>query len=160
MSWAHIHLMVNHIPVLGTFLLFLLLTWGLMRRSPGVIGTALWATLALAAVTGPVYLTGEPAEEQVEGLTGFDKTAIEDHEERAQVGLIAVLATALLAGITLWLQRRGSPLLPFLSALVLAGLLVSSGLFAVTAWTGGPIRHSELRAGTSVVDTHSMGERD
>jgi MYXO-CTERM domain-containing protein len=159
MNWAHVHLMVNHIPVLGTVLLVLLLAVGLVRGSPGMVRTALWATLALAAVTVPVFLTGEPAEERVEGLTGFDKTAIEVHEEQAKVGLIAVLATAGLAGIALWRERRRR-LNPLLSALVLAGLLVSSGLFALAAWSGGPIRHSELRAGSSVVDTPTMGERD
>ena len=155
MNWAHVHLMVNHIPVLGTVLLVMLLALGLMRRSPDVIGIALWATVALAALTVPVYLTGEPAEDQVEELAGVDKTAIEDHEERAKVGLFAVLATAAVAGLALWRERRGRRLTPFLAALVLAGLLVSSGLFALAAWTGGPIRHSELRAGAPAAETRT-----
>jgi hypothetical protein len=152
MNWAHIHLMVNHIPVLGTVLLVLLLALGLIRRSPGVIRTALWATVVLAVLTVPVYLTGEPAEEQVEGIIGVQKSAIEGHEEQAKVGLIGVLATAALAGIALWQERRRRRLPPLYSVLVLVGLLVSSGLFAMAAWTGGPIRHSELRAGAPGVE--------
>ena len=93
MNWAHIHLMANHIPVLGTVLLVLLLAVGLIRGSPSLIRTTLWATVVLAVLTVPVYLTGEPAEEQVEGMIGVKKATIEDHEENAKVGLIAVLAT-------------------------------------------------------------------
>jgi beta-lactamase regulating signal transducer with metallopeptidase domain len=160
MNWAHIHLMVNHIPVLGTFLLVLLLAVGLIRRSPGVIRTALWATVVLAVLTVPVYLTGEPAEEQVEGISGVEKTAIEHHEEQAKVGLIAVLATGALAALALWGARRSPHRTGVLSALVLLGLIVSSGLFARTAWTGGPIRHAELRARPPAVEAPEMGERD
>jgi hypothetical protein len=160
MNWAHIHLMVNHIPVLGTVLLVLLLAVGLIRRSPGVIRTALWATVVLAVLTVPVYLTGEPAEEQVEGLIGVEKTTIEEHEEQAKVGLIAVLATGALAALALWGERRRPRRTGVLSALVLLGLIVSSGLFALTAWTGGPIRHTELRAGPPAVGTPETAGHD
>ena len=160
MNWAHIHLMVNHIPVLGTVLLVLFLTLALIRRSPGLIRTALSATLVLAVLTVPVYLTGEPAEEQVEGISGVEKTAIEHHEEQAKVGLIAVLATGALAALALWGARHRPRRIRVLSALVLLGLIVSSGLFALTAWTGGPIQHAELRAGPPAVQTPERGERD
>lgn len=67
-SPAHLHLLLNHIPILGTLLFApLVLLWGLWRRWREVtqVGVALTVLLALAAV--PVYLTGESAEEQLEG---------------------------------------------------------------------------------------------
>ncbi len=160
MNWAHIHLMVNHIPVLGTVLLVLLLAVGLVRSSPSLIRTTLWATVVLAVLTVPVYLTGEPAEEQVEDMIGVEKATIEDHEENAKVGLIAVLATGALAALALWGERHRPRRTRVLSVLVLLGLIVSSGLFGLAAWTGGPIRHAELRAGAPGVQGSKSVERD
>ena len=32
MNYPHLHLMINHVPVLGTVLALLLLTWALVTR--------------------------------------------------------------------------------------------------------------------------------
>ena len=60
MNWAHIHLSLNHLPVVGTFFGVLLLLLALLRKSEelkrGSLGVfALTALLAL-----PIYFTGEP----------------------------------------------------------------------------------------------------
>jgi hypothetical protein len=34
MNYPHLHLMINHVPVLGTILALLLLTWALVTRPP------------------------------------------------------------------------------------------------------------------------------
>lgn len=98
MSWGHLHLMLNHLPVLGVPALLALLAWGLARGLPEVTRIALWCTVALGAVTGVVYLTGEAAEEMVELLPAFQDDLAEGHEEVALVGLLAgtvsVAATA------------------------------------------------------------------
>ena len=59
----HLHLMLTHLPVIGGPFLLLLLSIGLARKSHEVVTIALALTVGLAAVTGGVYLTGEPAEE-------------------------------------------------------------------------------------------------
>jgi hypothetical protein len=71
----------------------------------------------------------------------------EMHEERAQPGLVAVLITGAAAVVALWRGRKGAPLGTVLPGAVIAGLLVSAGLFAAAALTGGEIRHTEIRAG-------------
>jgi hypothetical protein len=70
---------------------------------------------------------------------------VEAHEERAEAGLIVVLLTGAAALVALWLGRRGQRYPKALSGLVLLGLIVSAGLFAVAALEGGQIRHDELR---------------
>jgi len=149
MNWAHVHLMVNHVPVLGTVALTLLLAWALSRGARELSRLALWGTVVLAVATVPVYLTGEPAEGQIEHLPGVSENLIHEHEEAAEAGLIAVLVSGALAAGALWLSSRGQRAAGPLAALTLAGLLVSAGLFAWTAWTGGPIRHGELRGGAA-----------
>ena len=70
MNWAHIHLLSNHIPVLGALFGLLLLAWGTLRRNEAIQRAAL-ATFVVAALFAiPVFLTGEPSEKAVEHLAG------------------------------------------------------------------------------------------
>jgi len=144
MSWGHLHLMLNHLPVLGAPALLALLAWGLVRGLPEVTRIALWGTVALGAVSGVVYLTGEAAEEMVEELPTFQEYLVERHEVIALWATVIVVATAAFAAAALWRSRREAPR-PGLTRLVLIGLLVSTLAVGVTAWTGGPIGHPELR---------------
>jgi len=146
LSPAHLHLVLNHIPVLGTMLFApLVLVWGLLRRSRDVTQIGLLLAVLLAATTIPIYLTGEPAEEQVENQPWFDERRVEAHEERAEAGLIAVLVTGAAALAGLWLARGGRPYRRDVSIAVLVGLIVSASLFALAALDGGQIRHDEIR---------------
>ena len=104
-----------------------------------------YVVVLLAATTIPIYLTGEPAEEQVENQPWFDERRVEAHEERAEAGLIAVLVTGAAALVGLWLARGGRPYRTGISIAVLVGLVVSASLFALAALDGGQIRHDEVR---------------
>lgn len=147
---VHLHLVLNHIPVLGTLLFApLILLWGLVRRSRDVTLAGLLLTVILGLTAIPIYLTGEPAEEQVEQRPWFDKTLVESHEERAEAALVAVLLTGAAALVALWLSRAGRPVPPAWSGIVVIGLLVSAALFALTGLAGGRIRHDEVRPGAN-----------
>jgi hypothetical protein len=144
-------LVLNHIPLLGLLFGAALLAYGLWRGSEDVQK----ASLGLLAVTGlsalAVYLTGEPAEDVVEGLAGVSHDAVEAHEEWGGYALVAGIATGVLALGTLllgWLRERlgrGAVVL----TLVLA--LLSSGLIGYTANLGGKVSHPELRGTASSV---------
>jgi len=147
---AHLHLVLNHIPVLGTLIFApLVLIWGMVRRSRDITITGLLLTFILALTAVPVYLTGETAEEQVEHAPWFQESRVETHEERAEAGLVAVLVTGAISVAALWRSRRGQPVGRVLPALVLLGLIVSASLFVLTALSGGEIRHEEIRAVTT-----------
>ena len=144
-SVAHLHLMFNHIPVLGAPFLALLLLIGLIRRSAELQRVALGLTVLLALVTIPIYLTGDPAQEQVENQPWFDKDRGHDHEERADAALVGMLVAGAVALGGLWLRRKTPDVRRPLAGLALAALLVASGLLAWTALGGGQIRHDEVR---------------
>lgn len=151
MSAAHLHLMFNHLPVLGTPLVLSLLLWGLIRRSRDVQRAALGAAVVVAALSYPVFLTGEPAEEQVEDAAWMQERLVHEHEERAEAALIAIMVTGALALVTLWQSRGDRPVATGLAGLSVAGLLVSAGLFGWAALAGGVIRHDEIRDGAALV---------
>ena len=153
MNPTHLHLMLNHVPVLGTAFGLGLLVFGLGRRSPELKKTALGVFVIVALLTVPVYLTGEPAEDGVKSLPGISKAFIEQHEEAASVAFtgIIVLGAAALTGLLL--LQRGKMLPAWFFSLMLAASLIASGLMVWTANLGGQIRHTEIR----FVDSQSSG---
>ena len=148
MSAAHWHLMLNHLPLLGLAIGAVLLAYGTRRRHEDVQR----ASLGLLAVAGlsaiAVYLTGEPAEEVVEGLANVSHDALEAHEHFAIYALVGGIATGVVALGTLLYGglRRSLARWTVLLTLVLA--LITTGLLSYTANLGGKISHPELRDAT------------
>lgn len=161
MSGAHLHLILNHIPVLGAVFGLLLLSYGLLRRSDGVVRASLW-TLAVVGVAGlAAYWTGEPAEEVVEQLPGISEAILERHEEAAFLATIggAIVGLIALSGLAV---HRSRPVTGGFSTIVLA---LTVGLFGAMAWTanlGGQIHHSEIRGGSvqAKLDAGAVDDED
>ena len=147
MNPAHAHLVLNHLPVLGTAFGFGLLLLGLWRRSNELKKTALGVFVIIALASVPVYLTGEPAEGVVASLPGVSQPTLEKHEEAAGVGLTGVVLLGLVALGGLFHFRGGKVLPGWFSVSVIVLALIVGALMAWVANLGGQIRHSELRAG-------------
>jgi uncharacterized membrane protein len=146
MNLAHVHLLLNHFPVIGVVFGFLFLAYAVTKESEELKKTSLGFFVLIAILALPVYFTGEPAEEVVKDLPGVTESVIEEHEEAALIALIAVevLGVIALGGLFFF---RGSTSLPswFIKAsLVLS--LISVGLMAWTANLGGQVRHVEIRS--------------
>ena len=145
MDPVHVHLLLNHVPILGVLFGTLVLLYGVLRRRDDGVRIGL-ATLVLAAlVAAPVYLTGEGAEEAVEGLPGVAETLIETHEEAAEAGFVGTSVLGVLAALALVAGRRGSARVGLLRWAVAAGGLVAFGWLAYVGSLGGQIRHTEIR---------------
>lgn len=149
MSGAHLHLLVNHVPILGTFFGLALLLLGWVRRSDDVLRAAWLALIVTALAALPAYFSGEPAEKAVKGRPEVSEPTIERHEEAAQVALVA-LGVAGVACLAALIAARGRqrPARGFVVAtLVLA--LVAGGLMGYAGNLGGQIRHAEIRVGAA-----------
>ena len=105
MSLVHIHLLLNHVPVVGALVALILFSAALLLRDVVSTKFALAFTAGLAAVAIAVYFTGEPAEEAVEHLAGVTKSTIHEHEEAAELTTIVI---GVLGGLSLlallWLR--------------------------------------------------------
>ena len=145
MNWVHIHLLLNHLPVIGIVLALPILAWGIRKRSQEVMRVAVALLAGLAAVTFAVYFTGEPAEESVEGLAGVADSLIEAHEEAALLATVAfgVLGAVAVGGL---IRFRGRAIPARFATLVLLLGLIPAGLVAWAANLGGQIRHTEIGA--------------
>lgn len=151
MNYAHLHLMLNHIPVIGTGLVVLLLFIAFYRKSREMLTVSLIVLVLIALATIPAYLTGEPAEELVEDSPGVSEQLIEQHEEMAEKAFIFVEVTGGLALISLLGLRYNEKYGKRLAVLTLMTLIISSGIMAWTANLGGKIRHTEIRSDTGAL---------
>lgn len=147
MNSAHLHLALNHVPVIGIFFCLALALAAALRRSRELETASLWAFVVVALLTVPVYLTGEPAEEVVESLPGVTEAVIEPHEELAALALGIVGVVGIAALVTLAKRRGGreAPRVMFAAVVLLA--VAATGVLAWTATLGGQIRHTEIRQG-------------
>ncbi len=144
---AQVHLALNHMPVVGVLIGFLILLVGMLFKNRMIKRTAL-AVIVFAAITiAPAYLSGEPAEEMVEHKPGVTKALIHDHEEFAELSLVFTAITGGIAALGLVLAKLKKDNLESKSTLLVLLLsAVNFGLLANTAHLGGLIRHDELRS--------------
>lgn len=144
LSSAQVHLLLNHVPVLGTIFGLALLLFALLWRKEETLKVTLGVFVVIGVAAVIVQLTGEAAEEMVEGLASFSDAAQERHEDVAAWATIATgaLGVAALAGIVTF-HRRSPP--AWFRAFILVLAVAASSLMAWTAHLGGQVMHAELR---------------
>jgi uncharacterized membrane protein len=149
MTAGHLHLILNHFPVIGSVIVLLLLMLAVYGGSNDVARAALSLAVLVGVVSLVVYFTGEPAESLIERLPGFSEDLTERHEDAALVATILVGVTSVLALAVLATHRRGRSL-PRRTIATATGIsLVACGALGYTAFLGGQIRHTEIRPGNS-----------
>jgi hypothetical protein len=144
MNGAHLHLMLNHLPVLGVGFGLLLLLAARFRKSTDLTRAALVVFVLAAGAAGTAYLTGEPAEEAVEEVAAVTEQSIEQHEEAATAALVltGLLGAGALFGLVGYRRQALPP--AWFTGTALIGALVAGGAMAYTANLGGQIRHPEI----------------
>ena len=159
MSFTHLHLILNHFPVIGTVIGIALLAYALFSRSSDLGKASLGLFAALGAISILVFLTGEPAEGAIEHLPGFSESITEQHEEIALVATVALAAFgALSLGVLAVFRKKQLPRWVTLGSFAVS--LVAGGLMGYTALLGGQVRHTEIRVGASVVQSESRENPD
>ncbi len=159
MDSAHLHLLLNHLPVVGTVIGLAALGIGMWRGNEELKKVSLAVFVASAVLALPTYFTGESAEELVEDLAGVSESIIKRHEDAALVALIAVELLGLAALGALVLFQRGSHAAKLLVTTSLVLAVATVGLMARAANLGGQIRHTEIRAQVSTGAPHTAKSR-
>ncbi len=147
MTGAHLHLLLNHIPILGSLFGIIVIIVGNISDIISIkrLGLATFIVAALFAI--PVYLTGEPAEEAIEPFN-IKESVIEAHEEAGEKAFWGIIAVGALAVITLLLEViKGVHIKGMYYLVVVLGLVVG-GYLGYVGNLGGKIRHTEIRDNT------------
>ncbi len=151
---AHLHLALNHIPIIGIAFASLPIVIGILAQSRTTIAAGLLATLLCAGMMPTIMQTGkEAAHSFKEGKTlppldDAGKIALHMHDSRADKTGPVVYACAILALFALLALVKFPHAALWLSSAVLLGNIISISLGIWTAEAGGRIRHLEFRPAT------------
>ena len=152
MNDAHLHMVVNHFPIIGTILGLGILITGIILKN-NILKSTAYALFIVAAVFAAFSMgTGEGAEELVEDMPSIGKQIIHEHEEMAEklAIILYVLGTISLVGLFLNYKKHAKAQLVSYLALIIA--IVGVFFAQQTGTTGGEIRHTEIRANTVPID--------
>ena len=128
MNFAHLHLLLNHIPVLLPLFVLPVLLYGILKKNSSLVRLSLLGFVISGLMVWPVYATGEEAEEVVENMAGVEHDYIEEHEEAAEWTKLSLSILGVLSlGALVWSRKK-----PDLPALALYVLLIL-GVVAVLA---------------------------
>lgn len=150
MNWAHIHLMFNHLPVIGSWFGAAFLLVAVVRRNDTLFNSGLVILLFSALVAIIVDISGDHAIPYVRTQPGVTRAYIHEHEEAAEFAftIAEIVGAVALVGLVLRLRRKVLPVWFRWGMLVLA--LFVSVIMLRTANLGGQIRHTEIRGADSL----------
>ncbi|AZB22653.1 hypothetical protein EG338_11625 [Kaistella haifensis] len=150
MNNAHLHLVVNHLPIIFPIVGVIILLISIFTKSDVSKRNAYIVFILGAVASVAAMATGEGAEDAIENIQGVSENLMHRHEEAAEIfaGMSYFLgAVSLLGFLTSYRNFSLDKLMP-VTILIVAGV---SLYFAQEAGrTGGEIRHTEIRSGANI----------
>lgn len=145
MNDAHLHMVVNHFPIVGTIVAIGILIAGLLNKNQSIINTA-YVLFIIGAVFGILSMnTGEGAEELVEDMPGIGWKIIHEHEELAEKMALLLDVLGILSLVGFYFQYKNNPKQKLVSYLLLVLSIASLFVIQKVGTSGGEIRHTEIR---------------
>lgn len=152
MNEAHLHMVVNHFPIIGTILGLGILIAGIIQKNKAVKNTAYILFIVATIFAAASMATGEGAEEMVEDMPNIGHKIIHEHEEMAEklILVLYLLGAVSILGLYMNIKNKSKAVLISYLALLLALIAVFFG--SRTGTTGGEIRHTEIRSDSSTTN--------
>src|SRR4051812_14869582 len=97
MALAHLHLVLNHIPVIGSAIAFGLLLLSLVRRSDDLRRAGLEVVVLVGLFSLPAYLSGAGGQRQLGNIEGVSSVMVRAHHDAALIGSVSMLVTVMMA---------------------------------------------------------------
>ena len=147
MNLAHLHLVMNHVPTIGSVAALGALLLGYVRRNDHLKHVGLEALFIVALLTLPVYVSGAAGYFEIRDRPGVSIDAMKIHQDVALFGFSWMMIAGFVAWTALWTWRRhgrpGRGLVPAATLLLVIALVVMGR----AANLGGEIRHPEILSG-------------
>ena len=160
MNLAHLHLLLNHFPIIGTAIGLGLFLVSLAGKNEDLKRASLIIFAAMALLAIPTFFSGVGAQGAIKGEPGVSEALIDRHEGAAMLALLFMEITGAVALAELWRRRRSTS--PgggnWTSSAVLFFSLMTVLLMARVGTTGGEIRHAEIRSGQEAATTGQIAE--
>ncbi|HZK76314.1 MAG TPA: hypothetical protein VFD13_05340 [Candidatus Kapabacteria bacterium] len=158
---VHLHLLLNHLPVVGSMVSVLLLIYAMARNNAELKRAALIACVITGIAAYATDYTGDGAEAVAKHIPGVERQLISAHADAGDQAMDVSLvlgAIALLGLILAWGKKGGEqtigdyvrhhkePKQWIMIACLIVGL-VDIYFLSVAADKGGLIRHPEIQSG-------------
>ncbi|MBW6492153.1 MAG: hypothetical protein K0B15_13280 [Lentimicrobium sp.] len=160
MNEAHLHLVVNHFPIILLIVGILILIGGLLAKSEAVNRTAYLVIIFGALSSIAAMTSGGGAEEIVENINGITKNYIERHEEAAETFSILSYILGGVSVLGLWASFTNKSFSKIVAGITIIFAVVTLFFAQKTGTTGGEIRHTEIRSDYQAPATNSINETD
>lgn len=145
--WAHFHLTVNEVPVIGFFLAAVFLSLSLISQKKDGWARAGMLTLAIS-VAGVLmaFFSGDPALDVISGQERTSGRALTQHHVRSVYATVFAVLTAILAIIAAVKAKKagGTYTLGWLRIMLIA-TIITLGALGWTGLAGGRINHPEIQ---------------
>ena len=150
MNDAHLHLIVNHFPIIGTVFGLGILIAGLVLKNNSVKSTAYIIFIVTAVFAAISVVTGRGAEELVKDMPNIGHQIIHEHEELAEKFALLLYGIGVFSLLLLYTAVNKHKFAKILSFITLI-LAIGAAILSIGVGTsGGEIRHTEIREdGTS-----------
>jgi len=149
MNGAHLHLLVNHFPIIGLIFGTGILISGIVLKNNTIKNVSYFVFIVAAIFAAISIGTGEEAEETLENFPDITYKGIAIHEEYAEkfALILYVLGGISILGLYTHFKKHSKAKLISLLALVISiiGIVISK----YVGTSGGEIRHTEIRSNTS-----------
>jgi len=149
MNFAHLHLLLNHFPIIGTLIGMGLLLLSLAGKNQDFRRASLVIFAAMALISILAFFSGPGAQGAIKNIPGVSEALIERHQGAAMLALLFMEFTGAFSLVALWKSQGESSPARWnwsLSAVLLLSI-VTAGLMARVGTTGGDIRHPEIASG-------------
>jgi hypothetical protein len=144
---AHLHLIINHVPTIGSVAALGLLLLGYLRRNEHLKHVGLEVLFVIAVLTLPVYASGVAAHQELRPFKEVSDDAIRVHQDAALIGFAVMEFAGFVAWIALWKWRRQGHGSPGIVAASTVLLVLALAVMGRAANLGGDIRHPEILDG-------------
>lgn len=157
----HVHVLLNHLPLVGLMVAVLVLVAALVLRNRLAVVLGLALVGLTSGTAWPVIESGQSSYVRVRELADEEgKAHLRHHMVLAERWDKLYYATAVVAALGLlaaWKWPRGFHALALAAAVLAVASLVAG---AVIANAGGKVRHPEFRTGPPAPENHADGDHD
>jgi hypothetical protein len=145
MHAVHFHLIITHVPLIGTLIAAFLLIAGQLGEHAFTRKSAyvLFIICGLSAFMSSA--SGEQAEILLQSKLKFEKAAIQAHKKLAGTSFVFSAVLGLCSMFGMWIESKEKPIRKFFGWVCVFYAIINFTLFSYVAYHGGHIAHEEIR---------------
>jgi uncharacterized membrane protein len=141
---AHLHLLLNHFPIIGTIVGLGLFLTSLVGKNDDLKRAGLIILAVIALLSLPTFFSGVGAQAVIQDRPDVSADLINRHEGAAILSLFFMEITGGLSLVGLWQSHKFSRPARWNVLAIMLFSLMTVGLMTRVGTTGGEIRHPEI----------------